>query len=212
MKRRVVCISHNTGAGGSEIGRLVAQRLGFRYVDEDLVAHAAAKGGVAPSDIADEERRKSFLSRLLNELARGGSAEAWAALGYVPSDAERGPTSDEVRRLLREAIEETAARGDAVIVSHAASHAISARSDPLRVFVTASPQTRITRLCDVDRLEEPSAARAIKEADAARADYLKRFHEVDAEEPTQYDIVLNTDQLSIEEAAELVSAAASTAV
>ena len=133
MKRRVVCISHNTGAGGSEIGRLVAQRLGFRYVDEDLVAHAA-------------------------------------------------------------------------------SHAISARSDALRVFVTASPQTRITRLCDVDRLEEPSAARAIKEADAARADYLKRFHEVDAEEPTQYDIVLNTDQLSIEEAAELVSAAASTAV
>ena len=211
MKRNIVCISHATGAGGSEIGRLVAQRLGFRYVDEDLVAQAAAKGGVDPGDIADEERRKSFLKRLLDELARSGSAEGWAALGYVPSHAEQGRTGDEVRALLREAIEETAATGDAVIVSHAASHAISARTDALRVLVTASPRTRITRLCELDKLEEPAAARAIKDADVARADYLKRFHEVDREEPTQYDIVLNTDQLSIEEAAELVSAAASTA-
>jgi cytidylate kinase len=208
VKRKVVCISHDTGAGGSEIGRLVAQRLGFRYVDEDLVAHAAAIGGVEPGEIADEERRKSFLRRFLDEFSEAGSADAWASLGYVPSATERGPTSDELRALIRTAIDETAARGDAVIVSHAASHAILGRTDVLRVLVTASPDTRIARLCAADDLEEPAAARAIKEADAARADYLRRFHDVGEEQPTQYDIVLNTDQLSIDEAAELLSAAA----
>jgi cytidylate kinase len=208
VKCKVVCISHATGSGGPDIGRLVAQRLGFRYVDEDIVAHAAAKGGVDPADIADEERRKSFLARLVDELG-ASSTEAWATLGYLPSGAERGPASDELQALIRGAIDETAARGDAVIVSHAASHALSGRSGTLRVLVTASVPTRIARLRETDELEEPAATRAIRDADAARADYLKRFHGVDGEQPTQYDVVLNTDQLSLEEAADLVSAAAS---
>jgi hypothetical protein len=46
MARTVVCISHAAGAGGEEVGRLVAERLGFLYVNEEIVARAAAKGGV----------------------------------------------------------------------------------------------------------------------------------------------------------------------
>ena len=62
MKTSVVCVSHATGAGGNEVGRLVAERLGFRYVDEDLVSQAALRAGVDASEIADEERRKSWLN------------------------------------------------------------------------------------------------------------------------------------------------------
>ena len=58
MTCRVVCISRARGAGGEEVGRLVADRLGFTYVDDDIVAWAAAKGGVGPGEVADEERRK----------------------------------------------------------------------------------------------------------------------------------------------------------
>jgi len=206
--RTVVCISHATGAGGNEVGRLVAQRLGYRYVDEDIVAHAAAKGGVDLSALADEERRKSFLARVFEEFGRGSSGEAWAMLGPMPPV---GPetTSDDLRALIRDAIEETAAEGKAVIVAHAASHAIGGRDEVLRVFVTASPATRAERLRVAEELEDSAAARAVKEADAARADYLKRFHDVEREQPTQYDLVLNTDQLSLDQAAELVTAAAS---
>ena len=207
--RTVVCISHATGSGGGEVGRLVADRLGFRYVDEDIVSQAAVKGGVDPGALADEERRKSFLARALDEFGRGASGEAWAMLGSLPPLAGPEATSDQLRALIREAIEETAAQGKAVIVAHAASHAIGGREGALRVLVTASPATRAARLRDAEQLEEPAAARAVKEADAARADYLRRFHDVDQEQPTQYDLVLNTDQLSVEQAAELVSAAAS---
>ena len=45
-------------------------------------------------------------------------------------------------------------------------------------------------------------------ADAARADYLRRFHGLSAELPTHYDLVVNTDALSIDQAAELVAQAA----
>ena len=59
-------------------------------------------------------------------------------------------------------------------------------------------------------LDEARAARAVKDSDAGRRDYLKRFYDVDEESPTHYDLVVNTDVLSIEQAAELVSKAAST--
>jgi cytidylate kinase len=207
--KRVVCISHATGSGGSEVGRLVAERLGSRYVDEDIVARAAAKGGVDPGDLADEERRKSWLARALDEFGRGASGEAWALLGPMPPVPGQGATSEDLRALIREAIEETAAQGRAVIVAHAASHAIGGREEALRVLVTASPSTRAARLRETEKLDEAAASRAVKKADAARADYLRRFHDVDEEKPTQYDLVVNTDQLSVEQAAELVASAAS---
>jgi cytidylate kinase len=208
MKTSVVCVSHATGAGGNEVGRLVAERLGFRYVDEDLVSQAALRAGVDASEIADEERRKSWLGRVLDDLAVGGG-EAWAMSGFGPYGAVGvATTSDELRAHIREAIEETAGHGKAVIVAHAASHALAGRQETLRVLVTASPTTRAGRVAEAEGLDETRAARAIKDADAGRADYLRRFHAVEQELPTQYDLVLNTDQLSPEQAAALISEAA----
>jgi hypothetical protein len=208
MKTSVVCVSHATGAAGNEVGRLVAERLGFRYVDEDLVSQAALRAGVDASEIADEERRKSWLGRVLDELAVGGG-EAWAMTGLGPYGAVGvATTSDELRAYIREAIEETAGHGKAVIVAHAASHALAGRQETLRVLVTASPATRAGRVAEAEGLDETRAARAIKDADAGRADYLRRFHAVEQELPTQYDLVLNTDQLSPEQAAALISEAA----
>jgi len=204
----VVCISHAAGAGGEEVGRLVADRLGYLYVDEEIVARAAAKGGLDAADVADEERRKSFAARALNALAHGGG-EAWALGTTGPITAWDELDSDDIRSLIRETIEQTAARGKAVIVAHAASYAIG-RDDPvLRVFVTASPETREARIAEAESLDQAGAAKALKDSDAGRADYLKRFYDVRDESPTHYDLVLNTDALSVEQAADLISQAAS---
>jgi cytidylate kinase len=208
VARTVVCISHAPGAGGEEVGRLVADRLGFLYVDEEIVARAADKGGVHAADVADEERRKSFAARALNAIAQGGG-EAWAlgTTGPLTSWDELG--SDDIRSLIRETIEQTAARGKAVIVAHAASYAIGRDDAVLRVFVTASPETREGRIAEDESLDHAGAAKALKESDAGRADYLKRFYDVRDESPTHYDLVLNTDSLSVEQAANLISQAAS---
>jgi cytidylate kinase len=206
--RTVVCISHAAGAGGEEVGRLVADRLGFLYVNEEIVARAAAKGGVDAADVADEERRKSLAARALNAIAQGGG-EAWTLGAVGPVGSREELDSDDIRSLIRETIEQTAARGKAVIVAHAASYAVGRGDAVLRVLVTGSPDTRATRVAEAEGLEPAEAARAVKKSDAGRADYLKRFYDVREESPTHYDLVLNTDALSIEQAAELVSRAAS---
>lgn len=207
MTPRVVCISHATGAGGEEIGRLVAERLGFLYVDDEIVVRAAAKGGITPGEVADEERRKSLAARVLEAIAQGGG-EAWA-LGAAGAPSGEELSSDDVRALIRETIEQTAARGDVVIVAHAASHVVARGPEALRVLVTASPQTRAARLGDERDLDQRRAARAVEDADAARRDYLRRFCDVDNELPTHYDLVVNTDVLSFDRAAELVAQAGS---
>ena len=201
MSCRVVCISHATGAGGEEVGRLVAERLGFLYVDDDIVARAAARGGISPADVADEERRKSLVSRLLEALAEGSSEVGGSVV-------VQGLDGDVVRVLIRETIERTAARGNAVIVAHAASHVVEPGDESLRVFVTASPSTRAELLGAAEALEPAKAARTVKESDAGRRDYLKRFYEIDEELPTHYDLVVNTDVLTPEHAAEVIVAAA----
>ena len=204
MARTVVCISHAAGAGGEEVGRLVAERLGFLYVNEEIVARAAAKGGVDAADVADEERRKSLAARALNAIAQGGG-EAWTLGAVGPLSSREELDSDDIRSLIRETIEQTAARGNAVIVAHAASYAIGHGDGVLRVLVTASPETRTTRVAEAEGLDQAGAARVLKESDAGRADYLKRFYDVREESPTHYDLVLNTDALSIEQAADLIA-------
>ena len=207
MERRVVCISHATGAGGEEVGRLVAGELGFLYVDDEIVAQAAARAGVGPADVADAERRRSLMARALDAIAQG-SGETWTmtAVGLPPAGRQLGRY--DLLALIREAIEQAAARGDVVIVAHAASHVVASGPDALRVLVTASPDRRAKRLAELQGIDAAEARREIKDADAGRRDYLKSFHGVDEEAPTHYDLVLNTDVLPIEVAARVVSLAA----
>jgi cytidylate kinase len=198
------------GAGGAEIGRLVAERLGFSYADEEIVSRTAAKAGIDAGSVADEERQKSRAERMFWALNLAGDAGLHASVPlYTAEDELTGP---EIRALIRETIEHMAAQGNVVIVAHAASHALPSRPDVLRVLVTASPDVRAGRLGNSEGLDTAGAAKAVKESDAARRDYLRRFYDLKEELPTQYDLVLSTDFLSVDQAAQLVAIAASSDV
>ena len=204
MACSVVCVSQTTGSGGDEVGKQVAERLEYLYVDEDIVARAAAAGGLEAGEIANEERRKSYVGRLLDTLAQGGG-DAWTMGTTAAVEVVR---PEDVRALIRETVVQTAARGKVVIVAHAASHALDPGPHMLRVFVTASPATRQKRVAAAEQLDEARAGRTIRGSDAGRRDYLKRFYSVDSEAPTDYDLVVNTDLLSTEQATEIVLCAA----
>ena len=207
MACKVVCISRAMGAGGEEVGKLVAARLGFTYADEDVVARAAVRGGIDAGSVADEESRKSLAARVLEALALTGDVGLGSGVPLRAGNDEL--SSPEIRALIRETIEHMAAQGNVVIVAHAASHALPARSDVLRVLVTAPPDVRAARVGDSEGVDRSGAARAVKESDAARRDYLRRFYDLKDELPTQYDLVLNTDVLSVDLAVQLIAFAAS---
>lgn len=205
MSVRVVCISRTLGAGGEGIGRTVAERLGFRYVDEEVIAAAAEKARVDPTLIADVEHRQSMLTRLMESLSVVPRARSSSAAH--PAGAAAPPSSERAARraVIREAIAEIAAEGRAVIVAHAASLMLAGSPDTLRVLVTASPTKRGERLDlpagpDIAR----RAAEAIDASDRERRDYLREFYGVREELPTHYDLVINTDALSADQATAII--------
>jgi cytidylate kinase len=208
MNRTVICISHATGAGGTELGRLVADKLGFRLIDEEIVTKAAEHQQVSAEDLADVERRKSLLSRILNDVAIGAAMGSAGGVSIPSYAAEPQPDKSSLRSLIRQSISETADDGNVVIVSHAASFALADRDDVLRVLVTASPETRARRLGEASGLDEKDARKSIGANDAGRADYLKRFYGVSDELPTHYDLVVNTDRIPATQWSGLVADAA----
>jgi cytidylate kinase len=208
MPRALVCISASDGAGVEEIAPLVARRLGLRLVDEQIVARAAEQAGVEAEVVADVEQRRSLIDRLIDYLPPT-AAGASAFTAYVPLDVpEPTPASDELRGLIQSAIEEIADRGPAVIVSHATSVALGRRDGTLRVLITGSEEERRARFGEALGVSEREAGKLLARGDANRADYFKRFYGVGAELPTHYDLVLNTDRLTPEEAADIVVHAA----
>lgn len=203
MPTRVVTLSHATGAGGETIGRTVAKNLGFDYLDEEIIKLAAQKEGLDAAVVADAERRRSFLERLLAGLGEPVMMDA-----YVGSPEAIMTRSESLRTVITEAIHETAARGQAVIVSHAASIPLAGRRDVLRVLITASADTRAQRVTRDGRSGTSDAARFIRDNDAGRADYFQRFYRIERELPTHYDLVINTDALTADEATDIIVAAA----
>jgi cytidylate kinase len=198
-----VCISSHDGAGAAEAARVIAERLGYRLIDEDIIARAAVEADVDKDVIADVERRKSRLTRLLEGL--GPASMAGGAMMMLPDQVDYARfASHELRGLIRSAIEETARDGKVVIVAHAASLALASRNDVLRVLITASTEARQRRLAESLDVDEKEAARLIKRSDAGRADYIKRFYGIAAEEPTHYDLVISTERLAPDDAARLV--------
>jgi cytidylate kinase len=181
-----ICISRAIGAHGEEVGRLVADALGFRYVDEEILLAAAQREGLDPEHLGRVERSRTGLSRLEVDIVTGGAF-------------------DEIQRsLIRGALHEVAAAGNVVIVAHAASLALAGDIRVLRVLITASPEIRAERLVQAEQLDKREAAKRIDRSDKERAAYIKRFYRVDRELPSHYDLVVSTDRLSPSDACRLV--------
>lgn len=219
MSANVICISASDGAKAEEVATAVGEALGFRVINEEIVARAAAEAGVDQQAIADVELRKTSLAKILDILALWGastpefllSSDVQLVEGIVPPSygAASSRQGEELRGLIRSAIEEFMAAGDVVILAHAASQSLAGRDQVLRVLVTASPPTRSARLAESLQLSAKDADGLVKNGDAGRADYLKRFYGIEHELPTHYDLVVNTDRLTPHDAAAAIVSLAS---
>jgi len=216
MSFGVVCVSRTVAAGGETIGQTVAQQLGFRYVDDQIITKAAQLAQVAPALVAATEHRQSLLQRvvaklpLVSEIAASVSQATGLPLDAVlPGTSRTRAQPDDMRALIRAAIHEVAKAGRAVIVAHAASMALRRADGVLRVLVTASADIRARRLATAEHLDAEKAAAAVANSDRERLAYFQTFYEINEELPTHYDLVINTDAFSPEDVVEIIVATAS---
>jgi cytidylate kinase len=198
----VIAISRAIGAGGEEIGRMVAAQLGLRYADQEIIVKAAEKAGVSSETVAKAESSPGLVDRILESLGKVPLTGETMAFAPVLVEAPVAYTG-----LIEEVLREAAAQGDLVIVGHAASIPLAGTSGLLRVLVTAPSATRISRLAEAQGMDAGKAGKAVRHSDDERRSYLRRFYSVDEERPDRYDLVVSTECLSFEAAARTIIAA-----
>ena len=208
MNIRVISISRQVGTAGEEVAQAVSNRLGFRYIDYQVIQDAAHEAGVSPETVSEAEHSPPLLTRLLEALARnpGLPAVGWAD----PTPIATSPlfTSSDYRRFVEQVIKATADKGDCVIVGHASQVILRSRFDTVRVLVTGSNAHRARRITTGMGVEEKEALKIIEKTDHERLDYYRRFYDTGWLTPCSYDLCISTDHLKPEQAAELVVRAA----
>jgi cytidylate kinase len=206
MDCTVVTFARSLGASGEEVARQVADALGFQYVDDEIITWAAEQAGVSPENVSQAEHTPPLLARMLASMAMAPiDAGGFTAPELMPMPDY---SSQAYRNLITQVIRDRAAKGKAVIVAHGAAIPLAGSPGLLRVFVTASRESRTQRLIQANGLSDRDARRAIENSDRERGEFFRRFYNIKEELPTHYDIVLNTDRLSPQEAAAIVERAA----
>lgn len=199
-----ITISREYGAGGSSVARLVADRLRWRLVDNQLVDEVARRAGMSSEDVAHrQERGPSFIERMARALATA-SPEL-----MVPDDAEL-PEAAEVRlaRITEQVVADACMESNAVLVGRAAVAVLAQRQDALHVRLVGSAEFRAGVVMDRDKIGRQEALKRLKEIDANRARYHQQFYSRDWHNPVNYHVTINTGLVGLERATDIVVAAA----
>jgi CMP/dCMP kinase len=195
----VVAISRQFGSGGARIGLDVAQRLGFKYADREILAEAARALDAETDELAPlEERVCGFWGTLAGMFSRGPVEGPYTPALPRVSEADLFEAE-------RQIIETLADRGGAVIVGRGAAHILRQRPNVVRVFLHAPLEQRITVALEEYSLGNRAAADAlVRASDAQRARFARAVTAREWCDATMYDIALNTATTGFERAAELI--------
>jgi cytidylate kinase len=164
----LVVISREMGSGGTQLGRAVAERLGYRFGDREVILEAVRRYRVREERLSHvEEGRPTFWERF---------------------DADR----DRYLICLQAVLYAFAANDDAVIAGRAAPFFFDGVEHALRVRVTAPPAVRAARLASEAKIPLDEAEERIARYDADSAARLRQVFDVDCNAAHGYDVVLNT--------------------
>jgi cytidylate kinase len=214
-----ITISRQYGSRGAAIGAQVAERLGWRYVDDDLIFLVAHRAGIGDQHVrAYDQEGFSRLRVLAHDCVAMLEPMGPPLLGQTTGTPDAMQLPVELKRfysgrylhLVEQMIRALAARGRVVIMGRGAQVVLKDAPRTLHVRTVAPLPARIRRVIQEERLNEREAARRIRQRDRAVARYLRHFYGVDWADPLLYHLTLNTGALTEQEAVRLVLSAAPT--
>ena len=205
MNIRIVALARPVGTAGEEIAQLTADKLGFRFYDYQVVQAAAQEAGVSPETVSEAEHTPSLLTRILEALARNPSMPVAAWADPVPLASNPLLTSTEYRRFIEDVIRDLADQGEGVLMGHGAPMVLHDRSDTLKVLTTGSLELRAKRIAEGMNADIDTGRRTVEKTDAERQDYFKRFYNRAWLASENYDLCLNTDRLTADQASTLIA-------
>ena len=222
----VITFNGHVGAGGNEIGQLVAQMLSLDYVDRLIFAEAAKLvrspvGALVEKEqkvVRFRERLARFLQTMLERSAISGAsgepyfgrgvemlpAETYPELAGDPSSTAQALNDKAYIEATSAVIKDLARAGNVVIIGRGANMILGHAPGVMHVGVLAPKETRIQIIIQREHLDRAQAEAYVDETEQARVAYFRKFFKVNVYDPTLYHMMLNIGKMSVKTAAEIV--------
>ena len=161
-------------------------KLGVKLYDKEFIAKIAKETGLSEEYIKDNEQKRDSLASLNNGYYFGLN------------------NSDELFIKEAELIKKVADREACVIVGRCADFILKEKENVLKIFIYSSMEDKINRAIKYYGLEKQKAEKEIKRINKLRANHYKYYTEKEWNDYSNYDIVINSDAIGPEKAAELI--------
>jgi cytidylate kinase len=200
----LITLSAPYGAGGSQVGPAVAERLGVPFVDRAIPTGVAERLAVS---LAHAEQRDeavgSWLSRALLSFGQVGPV-----LGGATPVPEEVLGDDAFRRATEDVLCQHAAGDGAVILGRAAAVVLGSLSGALHVRLTGPVGARIEQGMRLEAVDRATAERHVAETDRAREAYVQHFYRTNPRDPDLYHLLIDSTAIPLRTCTELIVNAA----
>lgn len=203
----VITISRELGSGGRTVGRKLAQALDVRYSDKDLVEELMKRFNLTVSGIEKlKGEKKSWISDFIQMVAPVPKISLLTGSYDKKYMTEFRPdvTSADIFKAESEILKAIAAEGSCVIAGRSGFFVLKDCPNKLDVFITASREHRVARVSRKQNLTAEQAALLIDKLDKDRENYIKSYAGVSRYDLRNYQLVLNMDNLSEDDAVALI--------
>jgi len=182
----IITIEREYGCGGGEIAQSVAKRLSWKLWDQRLTEEIARLANCPKAVIEErEEKNDPLYYRLFKSFMRGSYEGAINAPKLNLVDSET------ILKITRRVVEHAAEKGDCVIVGRGSQQFLKNRPDTLRIFLYAPREDKVRRLLARGKSEK-EAEELADTVDRERADFIKRYFNVDWPDRVVYHAMMNT--------------------
>ena len=202
----IITISRELGSGGRTVGRKLAAALDVRYSDKELIRQLMEQFNLTASGIEQlKGKRKNWISDFITFVA------PVPKVGMLVNTDSRyiqefrpDLTTDDLFKAETQILQSIADEGSCVIAGRSGFFVLKDRPNKLDIFITASPEHRIERVMRKQQLSREEAMAAIERVDKARDNYVQRYTGKSRNDARNYDLCLNMDSLSEDDAVELI--------
>ncbi len=200
-----VTISAGYGAGGSLIAPIVADRLGMQLLDRNISLTVAAQLNVTVEEAQAGAPNRSLIERLLtfmspmatDTMGTPADLESTCAASGISDDA--ATFREEAERIMRAAF----ATG-AVVIGRAGAAAFRDAPDILRVRLYGSVPARLARLQASQGGQPAALLNQMKQVDQARDQYVRRLYRISVDEPSVFQLQIDSTALPVADCANLI--------
>jgi cytidylate kinase len=180
----VLTVSREYGAGGGEAARRLAEALGWELLDQQLLHQAAIVEQVPDADLERlDEKAINMLDRF-----------------------RLHPPHQKYIHGITEVVRQAAARGNVVLVGRGARHLLGEASNALHLRLVAPREWRVQRMAQREGWSAEQALARCLEVDRTRDRFTRYFFGTAALQPDQYDLVVNTGRVSLDDVVACVTA------